>query len=217
MQQRTAEVEGSTSRLWLLLQNETRGKVCHSYGFTPFFYFTGNSQEDGVTLVLHKQPAGGVYQSFVCELFQPCAVPCSQLASPGALGWLLHPLEPPHETSGMLKSLEIVYTPCMLRISRKILLLLLPWPGTCSSALQGAAGEACRAAEESGRAAAGGDQSLGLLFLGAGGLPHALHHSGADLRLTQINLASRSTCASDCLFRGGVGETRRVKELPPKV
>lgn len=69
------------------------------------FCFTGDFQEDSVIVVLHKQPAGGVYQPFVCELFQPCAVPCSQLTSPGALGWLLHPLEPPHETSGALKCL----------------------------------------------------------------------------------------------------------------
>lgn len=83
-----------------------------------FFFFTGNSKEDSVLVVLHKQPVGGVYQSFVCELFQPCAVPCSQLTSPGALGWLLHPLEPSHETSGMLSSLlqSLVYTPYVLRL-----------------------------------------------------------------------------------------------------
>lgn len=67
-------------------------------------------------------------------------------------------------------------------------LFFLVLSGTCSSALQGAAGEARRATEEGGRAAAGGDQSLGFLFLWAGGLPHALHHSGADFCLTFRNV-----------------------------
>lgn len=91
------------------------------------FYLTGDSQEDSVAVVVHKQPTGGIYQSFVCELFQPCAVPCSQLTSPGTLGWLLHSLEPSHETSGIFKSLQtwlkcfsnrIFCTPYVLQFSR---------------------------------------------------------------------------------------------------
>lgn len=139
-------------------------------------------------MVLYKQPAGGVHQSFVCELFQPRAVPCSQLTSPGALGWLLYPLEPSHEASGMSRSLTSrgkLFAPQMCSIFGDFLLLFLP--GTCSSALQRAAGKACRAAEKSGRVAARRDQSLGLLFLRAGGLPHTLHHSSADLCLTQLD------------------------------
>lgn len=57
--------------------------------------------------------------------------------------------------------------------------------GTCPSAIQGAVGKARWAAEESGRVTARGDQSFGLLFLWTGGLPHALHHSSADICLTK--------------------------------
>lgn len=63
-------------------------------------------------MVLHKQPAGGVYQSLVCQLFQPRPLPCSQLTTPGALGWLLHPLEPSHETSGVFKLFTVHCTIC---------------------------------------------------------------------------------------------------------
>lgn len=65
--------------------------------------------------------------------------------------------------------------------------MFLSCPGTCSSAVQRAFGKACRAAEESGRVTARGDKSLCLLFLRTGGLPHTLHHSSADLRLTQVD------------------------------
>lgn len=124
----------------------------HSYHAS---YFTGNSQEDSVVVVLHQQPAGRVHQSVVCELLQPCLVPCSQLTSPGALGWLLHPLEPSHETSGELKSLFFFNLSFFLCVCTILMLwsshinvsftqkCLSSWAGTCSPALQGAAGQAC--------------------------------------------------------------------------
>lgn len=95
--------------MWLQV---TGVHVCCAFSVmtTTPFYFKGDSQEDSVAVVLYKQPAGGVYQSSVCELFQPCAVPCSQLTSPGALGGLLHPLEPSHETSSMSSSLTLVFS-----------------------------------------------------------------------------------------------------------
>lgn len=78
------------------------------------FYFKGDPQEDGLTVVLHQQPTGGLYQSFVCELLQPCTVPRCQLTPPGALGRLLHSLEPSHETSGMSQNLLFYLLDCLL-------------------------------------------------------------------------------------------------------
>lgn len=89
-------------KMWVLLPPVLVWRfIVHSVSLQLHLFLTGDSQEDSVAVVLHKQPTGGVYQSFVCELFQPRAIPGRQLASPGALGWLLHPLEPSHETSGM--------------------------------------------------------------------------------------------------------------------
>lgn len=89
--------------------------ICYFlFVYMYFFYFdsAGDPQKDSVTVVLHKQPAGRVHQSSVRQLLQPCALPCSQFTTPGALGWLLHPLEPSHETSGVLKLLAIRFGYC---------------------------------------------------------------------------------------------------------
>lgn len=96
-----------------------------------YFSFVGDSQEDSVTVVLHKQPAGGVHQSSVCQLLQPRALPCSQPTASGALGWLLHPLEPSHETAGVLKMLKYF----LANVHTIHILCICPIIGTCSSAL----------------------------------------------------------------------------------
>lgn len=83
-----------------------------------------------------------------------------------------------------------------------------PWPGACSSALQGAVGKARWAAEEGGRAPARGNQSLSLVVVWAGRVPHALHHSSADLCLTKRHRCS--CCRSWILPRILKGPLRQI-------
>lgn len=115
-------------------------------------------------MVVCQQPAGGLHQSSLCEFLQPRAVPRRQLTPPGALGWLLHPLEPSYETSGMSGILWLIYELHSTH-SLTFFVLDLVLTGTGSPAVQGAAGQACGVAEESGRTAARGDQSFCFLLV----------------------------------------------------
>lgn len=82
--------------------------------------------------------------------------------------------------------------PCLYSIVPSVTFLFVcffPWPGTCSSALQGAAGEARWASEESGWVTARAHQSLSVILWTAR-LPYTFHHSSANLRLTLWPLSS---------------------------
>jgi len=48
------------------------------------------------------QPARGLHQPFLCELWEPCSVSTGFVQTPGAMEQLLCPLEPLYETTGML-------------------------------------------------------------------------------------------------------------------
>lgn len=82
-------------------------------------------------------------------------------------------------------SKEIVSTSQAVHLSGLHIAFILP--GTCSPTLQGATGEACRAAEASGRVTARGDQSLSFIFFWTGRFPNTLHHTSADLCLTLLD------------------------------